>query len=384
MMRPRNKSASLLISTDSPPHTQVQKLLTWYRACRRDLPWRRTSDPYAVWISESMLQQTQVQTVIPYFERWMQRLPTIRDLAELQEQEGLKLWEGLGYYNRLRNLIKSAKVVCEKHGGVIPDSYDELIKLPGIGPYTAGAVCSIAFNQPQPILDGNVIRILSRIYGIQSPIQNTATRGSLHKLATLWVQTAARSTDGNWRHCSDLNQAMMELGACVCSPKKPSCETCPVRSHCVACRDSLQSLIPATPPRSTATKRILVVLLACSEGRFLVRQRLGSRHNNGFWEFPEKELDPGSTEAQAEKAAEVLAGQIGGEKPRQFAKTRHSITNNQYQLLAFKTELDPRSPSKRVSTGLNEGGWHTPGELEKLPFSSAHKKILRKLGNQAR
>lgn len=384
MMRPRNKSASLLISPESSPLTEVKKLLDWYRACRRDLPWRRTTDPYAIWISESMLQQTQVQTVIPYFERWMQQLPTIRHLAALQEQDGLKLWEGLGYYNRLRNLIRAAKAVCDNHGGVIPDSYDALIKLPGIGPYTAGALCSIAFNQPQPILDGNVIRILSRIYGIQTPTQSTTTRTILQELATIWVQTAARSSDKKWRHCSDLNQAMMELGACVCSPKNPACDQCPVRSHCIACRDSLQSRIPATPPRTTARKRTLLVMLACREGRFLVRQRQGSRHNNGFWEFPEQELDSAFTAAEVEKAAEVFARKLGGRKTRRVATARHSITNNQFQILAFETELETYSPSKRAAKKSEQDVWRTPRELEELPFSSAHKKILRKLGYQAR
>src|SRR5690348_11113410 len=202
----------------------VTVLLEWFAAHARDLPWRRSRDPYAIWVSEIMLQQTQVGTVIPFWQRWMQALPTIGSLARANPAKIHKLWEGLGYYTRVRNLHKAARVIIQQHGGEVPTLYEEVLALPGIGRYTAGAICSIAFNQPQPILDGNVIRVLSRVYGIEGDPREKITNRKLWLLAEELVRAAAQEQQPETcglsppsrqpkGRCSSFNQALMELGA---------------------------------------------------------------------------------------------------------------------------------------------------------------------------
>ena len=187
---------------------------------KRALPWRKTKNPYAIWISEIMLQQTQVNTVVPYYERWMKKFPTVQSLAGASLTEVLKAWEGLGYYRRARNLHETAKTVCEKFGGKFPDSKEELLKLPGIGRYTAGAVSSIAFGNPDPVLDGNVKRVLARILALRDPVDTGRGEKKLWKTAENWVKES--------KSPGDFNQALMELGALVCLPEKPQCGVCPV------------------------------------------------------------------------------------------------------------------------------------------------------------
>ncbi len=224
--------------------TVVPRLLLWFRANARELPWRRTRDPYAVWVSEIMLQQTQVATVIPYYERWMEALPNVRSLARVSSQRLHKLWEGLGYYTRVRNMQKAARQICREHGGVFPEHFEEVLALPGIGRYTAGAISSIAFNKPTPIVDGNVMRVLTRLFGIASDPRATVTNARLWQLAAALVEVAARTGVARPARqeqarergsrakmkdahedpaCSHLNQSLMELGATVCTPRRPDC-----------------------------------------------------------------------------------------------------------------------------------------------------------------
>src|SRR5579872_7438421 len=209
----------------------VCSLLNWFCQNARDLPWRRTNDPYAIWISEIMLQQTQVKTVISYWTRWMEKLPNVETFARARPQQVLKLWEGLGYYARVRNAHAAAKEIVQKFSGKFPAKFDDVLALPGIGRYTAGALCSIAFNQPEPILDGNAARVLCRIFGIRHDPREKATNARLWRIARELVEAAAREThtasasnggDGI-RPCSALNQALMELGALVCTPTQPKC-----------------------------------------------------------------------------------------------------------------------------------------------------------------
>src|SRR5438552_2719593 len=188
----------------------IESLLKWFGEAARDLPWRRTRDPYAIWVSEIMLQQTQVKTVLPYWERWMQALPDIESLAKARTETIHKLWEGLGYYTRVRNLQKAAQVIMEIHGGRFPRDFEAVLALPGIGRYTAGAICSIAFNQPKPILDGNVIRVLTRLFGIGGNPRETQVRSKLWEIAHELVVEAAQTP-------ALLNQSLMELGALICS-----------------------------------------------------------------------------------------------------------------------------------------------------------------------
>lgn len=313
----------------------VSKLLNWFHANARDLPWRRTLDPYAIWISEIMLQQTQVSTVIPYFERWMRELPDIQSLAKASEEKVLKLWEGLGYYTRARNLHRAAQQLKD---GAFPRSYEDVLELPGIGRYTAGAICSIAFNQPTAVLDGNVARVLSRVF---------ATNEELWEKAQELVTAASTtSTEGS---CGALNQGLMELGAIVCTPRQPRCGQCPLHSLCVARKLNRIEDFPAKPPRAAVTKRRFAVFVYQHNGRYLVRQRPEKVVNARLWEFPNIEVfDQPATQGDP------------------LCAFKHTITRYRIAVEAFLIRKKAKSAGK----------WLPLARLETLPFSSAHRKIL--------
>ena len=222
-------------------HADSQLLLQWYDRVKRDLPWRRSGDPYCIWLSEIMLQQTRVETVKGYYARFLERCPTVQALAQAPEETVLKLWEGLGYYSRARNLHKAAKAIVNEHGGVFPATYEEILKLPGIGPYTAGAIASIAFGQPVPAVDGNVIRVTSRLCGIRENVGVPSVRRKLEEEAAALVPK---------KRPGDFNQAMMDLGATVCVPGTPSCERCPLRTLCDAYAAGDAEDLPVLPRKS--------------------------------------------------------------------------------------------------------------------------------------
>src|SRR5436190_11252587 len=232
------------------------ELIGWFLENQRALPWRASYDPYHVWISEIMLQQTQVETVIPYFERWIAKFPNIRKLARADEQAVLTLWAGLGYYSRARNLMAAAKSVVDDHGGKIPSDYDALRSLPGIGQYTAGAILSIAFNRPFPVVDGNVRRVLSRIYGWEDDSPKRLWEGAEH----LVKQAEPRF----------INQAIMELGATVCSFKAPRCLVCPVQQSCIAYKTGMQAVIPPVKKRPETVRVVLFAVVQEKNGRQLM------------------------------------------------------------------------------------------------------------------
>jgi len=238
------------------------KIVRWFSAHQRDLPWRRTRDPYAIWISEIMLQQTQVKTVIPYFERWMRELPTVTAFAKAKPERVLKLWEGLGYYRRARHAQKAAQLIVRDFGGQFPEKFEDVLALPGIGRYTAGAICSLAFNAPTPILDGNVIRVLTRVYGVTGNPRDKKVNAELWSLAESLVAAA--------QDRSSLNQGLMELGALVCAPRDPKCEVCPVRDLCDARRTNRVHLLPMLDKRPAATRRRFAAFIVRKDNRFLV------------------------------------------------------------------------------------------------------------------
>ncbi|QHT59773.1 A/G-specific adenine glycosylase [Paenibacillus lycopersici] len=258
-----------------------RELLTWYLGHKRDLPWRLNRDPYRVWVSEIMLQQTRVDTVIPYYERFMAKFPTAAALAMAPEAEVLKCWEGLGYYSRARNLQAGAREVLARHGGVVPDDKEAVSALRGVGPYTAGAIMSIAFNRPEPAVDGNVMRVLSRYFCLEEDIAKPATRVNIEKLA------ASLIPDGS---AGDFNQALMELGALVCTPKSPGCLTCPVMMHCEGRMAGKEHILPiktkAKPPRRETRIAALVTGSGEHAGKLLVRQRPESGLLAQMWELP--------------------------------------------------------------------------------------------------
>ena len=336
----------------------VERLLAWFASCARDLPWRKTRDPYAIWVSEIMLQQTQVKTVLPYWTRWMEQLPGIASLARARPERIHKLWEGLGYYRRVRNMQKAAQVICKIHSGEFPEKFDDILALPGIGRYTAGAVSSIAFNQPTPILDGNVVRVLTRIFGIDGDPRAREVNATLWQLAEDLVIESAKRPDPNQAACSHFNQSLMELGALLCTPKQPRCEECPASSLCVAYREGRVDALPALPPRTKITPRRFVAFIAQQGPRFLVCQRPDGVVNAHLWEFPNVEITNGE--------------QVPDGTP--FHTVKHSITRYRITLDAFHVDSD-----RAVVAVGKTGVWLGKKQLLRLPFTSAHRKILLRL-----
>lgn len=273
------------------------ELLSWYRLIKRDLPWRMNNDPYRVWVSEIMLQQTRVDTVIPYYNTFMSKFPTVQALAEAPETEVLKCWEGLGYYSRARNLQAGAKEVVERYGGIVPDDKASVAGLKGVGPYTTGAIMSIAFNRPEPAVDGNVMRVLSRYFCLEEDIAKPATRIGIEKLAASLIPEGA---------AGDFNQALMELGALVCTPKSPSCLPCPVMEHCAARLEGRESELPiktkAKPPRPELRAAAIVLGSGVNAGKVLVRQRPDTGLLAQMWELPHLLLPADKADWLDEKA----------------------------------------------------------------------------------
>ena len=252
-------------------------LLPWYRQCRRELPWRADREPYHIWLSEIMLQQTRVEAVRGYYARFLAALPTIEALAQCDDELLHKLWEGLGYYSRVRNLKKAAQAVMQQHGGVFPREYASVLALPGIGEYTAGALCSIAFGQKTPAVDGNVLRVVSRILNDPSPIDLPATKRAVTKaLAEIYPEEAG-----------DFTQALMELGATVCGPnRRPDCGHCPCRDFCLAFAGGTAESLPVKSPKKEKRQEERTVFILSCNGSYALEKRPGTGLLAGLWQFP--------------------------------------------------------------------------------------------------
>ena len=253
------------------------RLLAWYRKNKRDLPWRRTDDPYRILLAEFMLQQTQVHTVIPYYHRFLDRFPTVCDLANASQDDVLKAWEGLGYYARARNLHKAAHAIATDFGGAVPDTYDELKSLPGFGPYTTAAVLSIAYDRDHAVLDGNVIRVLARLFDIRDDVGQTRVKNQL------WVLAQALLPKGE---AADYNQALMELGATVCTPKNPSCHQCPVQKYCASHKAGDPQHLPVKAKKKPRPHHTLCAGIVWHNDKVLITQRPQNGLLGGLWEFP--------------------------------------------------------------------------------------------------
>ncbi len=266
-----------------PLSSLAQKLIRWYQKNKRPLPWRTSRDPYKIWVSEVMLQQTQVQTVIPYYKKFIRRFPTIRHLARASETHVLKLWEGLGYYARARNLRKGAQFIVKNFRGQVPSHYSELLTLPGIGSYMAGAIASIAFDQPVPILEGNVKRIAARILGISQPIDLPKTLKKLYDAVAKWLPE---------KDAGDLNQALMELGQVICTPRNPNCSLCPIKDDCRAQTLRIQNDLPVRLPKKTRPTRHHFAWLVSRNGRYLIERRPSHGLLGGLWQIPIRESRP--------------------------------------------------------------------------------------------
>jgi A/G-specific adenine glycosylase len=341
-------------------------LLSWFYRHRRDLPWRRTTDPYRIWLSEVMLQQTRVETVLPYYNRFLERFPTVVDLARADLEEVLALWSGLGYYRRARQLHAAACQIAAA-GGELPRTVKGLSELPGIGSYTAAAVASIAFQVPAPVLDGNVERVMSRWLALGDDPRSRGAR-------TAFLAAAAGLLDA--QRPGDSNQALMELGATLCTPRRPKCLLCPLAHACRAAAQGDPESYPAAKPKREAEKHYWVAAVAQDErgGVLLFRRPEGSAVLAGTWELPWVEL-PGEPSAIPERLSERYGGSwsLGPE----LARVRHGITFRDIEVGVHRAEM-AGGGEVRDGTGGIEGGWFGERERAALPLSSLVGKILRK------
>ena len=345
-------------------------LLKWFDENARDLPWRRTSDPYAIWISEIMLQQTQVATAGPYYERFMRRFPTVEKLARARLDTVLKQWEGLGYYSRARNMHRAAQEIVARFDGRLPKTKDDLLTLPGIGAYTAGAVASIAFDRREPVVDGNVIRVLCRLCRIQDDPKKSGVQKRIWSLAE-HLLPAARP--------GDFNQALMELGSEICLPRSPRCDLCPLSPMCQARLHGDQADLPVRSPKKKIPCYTVVVGVIRKQGRILIDKRKPEGLLGGLWEFPGGKKERGETleAALQREIREELAMQIRIE--RRLATVDHAYSHFRIRLHAFECTYVSGTPRCGSCTAIK---WVRPADLDRYAFPAANAKIIRALRGQ--
>ena len=316
-------------------------ILPWYEKTKRDLPWRQTREPYRVWLSEIMLQQTRVEAVKGYYTRFLETLPRVGALAGCDDELLHKLWEGLGYYSRVRNLKKAAQVIMERHAGVFPQNYEDVLALPGIGEYTAGAICSIAYGQPTPAVDGNVLRVVSRLLNDSTPIDQPATK----KAVTAALAAIYPAQAGNF------TQALMELGATVCGPnRKPDCDNCPCRTICQGCAEGTAETLPVKSPKKDKRQEDRTVFILSCNGRFALQKRPGTGLLAGLWQFPNVPGHLSTAEALAELTRMGL-------HPREIYKElhkKHIFTHIQWNMKGIYLEVAEPADTFR---------WFSPDEI---------------------
>ena len=344
----------------------AEKLLAWYAVNARTLPWRGHPDPYAVWVSEIMLQQTQVDTVSPYFERWMARFPTLEALAAASEQEVLALWEGLGYYSRARNLWRAARQVWEA-GGQMPRTAADLALLPGVGRYTAAAIASMAFGQDEAALDGNIRRVLARIFNVTLPARSPEGERQLWALAQQHLPPG---------RAGDYNQALMDLGSQICTPRAPACLVCPLQALCQAAALGLQAERPVMSARPPVPLWTVTAAVIWRADRVLIARRPSRGLLGGLWEFPGGKLEPGETlpEGLRREIAEELAVEIA--VGAELGVYRHAYTHFKVVLHAFACTLVTGEPQPQVASELC---WALPAELPDFPMGKIDRQIAHRL-----
>ncbi|MFC4711297.1 A/G-specific adenine glycosylase [Planococcus dechangensis] len=335
-----------------------QDLIGWFQKEQRDLPWRRTADPYQIWISEVMLQQTRVDTVIPYYKRFVEKFPTVETLAAAEEETLLKLWEGLGYYSRARNLQAGVREVAENYGGIVPNTRKEISSLKGVGPYTAGAVLSIAYGVPEHAVDGNVMRVLSRILLIEEDIAKPKTRKTFEHAVTELI---------SHEDPSSFNQGLMELGALICTPTSPKCLLCPVREHCAAFDAGKETELPVKTKVKKSRTADFAMMAIWSGDKLLMEQRPDKGLLAGMWQYPMLELTaPLAPHEAGELYAETLNGEVVDvEKITAFKHVFSHLTWNVDGYLAKAQEFP--APEKMR--------WVTPEQLENLPIAGPGQKM---------
>ncbi len=307
-----------------------EPIITWYQENKRELPWRIEKNPYYIWISEIMLQQTRIEAVKEYYRRFLEQIPNIQVLAEIEEEKLLKLWEGLGYYNRARNLKKSAQIMQEKYKGQMPTTYEELIQLPGIGEYTAGAISSIAYDEPVPAVDGNVLRVVSRVVGSkQDVLENKTKKEFTKKLKEIMPKQAG-----------DFNEGLMELGELVCIPNgQPLCEKCPLQKNCVARKENLTDVIPVRNQKIKRKKEEITVFLLEYEGEFAIRKRDKTGLLANMYEFPN--VSQKLTKKQIEEVLQHW--NLKGGKPEKIGTHHHVFSHIEWDMTGYKIKTTNKS-----------------------------------------
>jgi len=369
-------SPHTLPAMSTMPHLSSlrRELLEHFDTHRRALPWRESAEPYGVWVSEIMLQQTRVETAVPYYVRWMERFPSVTALAEADEEDVLKAWEGLGYYSRARNLHRSASIVMERLNGVIPDAAEGLRELPGIGEYSAGAIASICYGEPTPAVDGNARRVISRLFELAAP-----SPAQLRERANAILET---SRPGDW------NQAVMELGATICLPRAPRCGVCPVAEHCQARVSGTQEETPRAKRRPRVREASFAVLVAArSGGQLLLTRRPSKGLLGGLWEFPSVEVaSGGDLKESCRRVAETWSLELpkGGASWRHLQPVKHAFTHLKavYRPLLVtiagggSVGRSREVPAVEPEAAARPWRWVEPGQLSSLPLPVAQRKIL--------
>lgn len=349
------------------PEPIANQLLQWYRHNQRQLPWRSSQDPYAIWIAEIMLQQTRVETVIPYYERWLEELPTLRSLAEADEIQVLKLWEGLGYYRRAHNLRAAARIVLDDYGGRLPSTRRELQSLPGIGAYTSAAIAAIAFDQDEIALDGNLRRVLVRFFDLDLDVHSATAAQKLEELGRSIMPPGS---------AADFNQALMDLGASICTPRSPTCASCPLQPGCMAHARGTQDARPSRQPDSARPlihRRALAIL---RDKRVLLGRRPEGKLLGGLWEFPGQDLSKAALrELAPDEPTRGMLGLATGE-PTLLQSYRHSYSHFRLHMFAYLARFKSGEPSSSVHTELR---WVPLAELDSLPMGKVDRAFARDL-----
>ncbi|MEZ6128242.1 MAG: A/G-specific adenine glycosylase [Planctomycetaceae bacterium] len=386
-----------------PKHTDLgwrrrlrSRILKWYDQHGRKLPWRESADPYQIWVSEIMLQQTTVAAVVPYFERFIRQFPSVRHLAAANQDQVLRMWEGLGYYSRARNLHKSAQMIVAERDGCFPQSVEELQQLPGIGSYTAGAISSFAFNLPAPIVEANTLRLYSRLIELTIDPRSTAGQKTLWKFAA-WIVSRKRA--------ADFNQAAMDIGSQVCTPKDPDCRRCPLMASCKAFEAGRQNQIPSAAAKQPITDMVEISIAVHKGNRFLLRQRTAGERWEGLWDFLRFEITADeAAQIQIPQESRGRTNMLPGQQslfaddepspslPRRIAATaeqqtglmlttydpiaeiRHAVTRYRIRLLCTRSE--PAAGRLRAGSGFR---WFSADQLQKLPLSKTGRQLADRL-----
>jgi len=353
--------------------TFQRNLLRWYRSAKRPLPWRKTRDPYKILISEMLLQQTRVETAIDYYNRFVRRFPTVKHLSEASQESVLQVWQGLGYYGRARNLHRTAQLLCMETKGRIPSDPEALQKFPGIGPYTAAAVASIAFGRDVPVLDGNVVRVLCRVFMIRDDPGSPATRKRLVEIGGDLLPKGK---------AADFNQALMEIGALVCKPARPDCLPCPVKSVCAAFKKGKTHLVPLRRKKPPVPIQSRVVAFITGHGRILISKRPTDGLLGGLWELPGRTAEIQETEKQARRKLESRLRKHAFIQPvfsEPCAVLKHTYSHFQEELRVYRYKGSQSRPGDQRRKGHPDWKWVHRNRISQYPVTGATKKILQQI-----